>query len=161
MFPVGVLFWKPCVGVLLWRLWWTWPPLPCSDLTLESFSLQESECGLVTTLPSVHGFIPEVFFSPLSPSRAQWSQLFSLFLWFKVKTATCLRRLDGFRRSQSSPAWRPSSSPTASYSGWAARHVMGDNKLKEQQWAKSGVGGGANGAHFLKSRQGVDYIVDM
>ena len=98
------------VECLLWTLFvssgkWIW----VSDDTSPSLSLSVSRW-----------IYPWSFF--FLPSRLQGAvcvnSTFLLLFSLKSKTATCLHRLDGFRRSRWSPAWRLSSSPTASFSGW-------------------------------------------
>lgn len=87
-------------------------------------------------------FHPKVFFLLLSAAgrRTEFHPL--RFLWglkFRAICPACHHRLGGSRRSRWSPVWRLFSSPTAWSSGWVGLPPNGgNNKLKEQQWAKKG-----------------------
>lgn len=85
-------------------------------------------------------FHPKLFFPSFRLQGEEQSFthfLFHLGLKFRAICPACHHRLGGSRRSRWSPVWRLFSSPTAWSSGWVGLPPNGgNNKLKEQQWAK-------------------------
>lgn len=115
-----------------------------ANLTLKAHGwvclcLQESECGLVTTLPPFRlGFIPKFFFSRLRGADCEVNFSPSL----KSNQHKNTKMSPPSRRLQTKPVITCLKTFLISYSliFWVSFcltcNIMGDNKLEEQQWGE-------------------------